>query len=244
LSSQFTEHILEARRPRLAAEREGTDKLREIKWSHIGKGDYEAYKRVIDTYFDFVDQHNTGGPGSVEFHCTIVLTQVRERPFSGARGKKNMNYEYWNHCLNLAIYHKYSLFHIYLDRRHSDDAEAKSYDQSLRRSLRSKLINMHDSRDNAVRKVQSHHSHEFQGLQIADLLIGAVAFRLNRHYEADAANADKKQLCEYILRKGDLWEHINADRRTYREKKFGRFQLWQQRPKEALANPPKPKKAT
>jgi hypothetical protein len=212
-----------------------------MKWSAVGKGDFEAYKRVVDAYFDFSEKDGTAGRGSVEFHCSVVLTQVRGRSFSGQRGKKAIGYEFFQHCLNLSIFHKYSLFHFYLDRRHSDDAEAKSHDQKLRKKLCSLLRHKDDPRVYAARKVNSRHSHEVQGLQLADLLIGAVAFRLNRHYDSDQANPDKKLLCEHILRRGGLWDYINVERSTFREKRTGRFQLWQQRRLEAINNPPKPR---
>ena len=90
--------------------------------------------------------------------------------------------------------------------------------------------------------MKSLHSHEVQALQVADLLIGAVAFRLNRHFDADKANPDKQQLCEYILRRGGAWDYIDSERGTFKEKKEGRFQIWPQRPAEAKKNPPTRKK--
>ena len=235
-SEQFKSDILEARRPRLEAERAGTDELREIKWSQIGKGEFDAYKRVVDAYFDFAAKHVKSSEGTVEFHCSVVLTQVRGRAFSGERGTKAFNNEVFQHCLKVATYHKTNLFHVYPDRRHSDDREAAEHDSKLRKKLCSLLAHNGDARNYAVRKVRSRHSHEVQALQVADLLIGAVAFRLNRHYDSDKANPDKQQLCEYILRRGDAWDYVKED--TFRPKLEGRFKIWMQRPAEAKKNPP------
>lgn len=241
-SEQFESDILEARRPRLTAEREHTDQLREMKWKDVGKGEFEAYRRVIDAYFDFTGDHMKSASARFEFHCSAVLTQVRGRAFSGGRGKKGFNNEIFQHCLKLAIYHKTNLFHVYLDRRHSDDEESADHDSKLRKKLCSLLRHNGDPRSYAVRRVQSLHSHEVQALQIADLLIGAVAFRLNRHFDAAGASADKQQLCEYILRKGGAWDCFNSERGTFREKRDGRFQIWIQRPTEAKKNPATPKR--
>jgi hypothetical protein len=92
-SEQFKQDILEARRPKLAAERVGTDELREMGWSEVGKGGFEAYKGVVDAYFDFADKRMRSSEGTVEFHCSVVLTQVPGRAFSGERGKKAFNNE-------------------------------------------------------------------------------------------------------------------------------------------------------
>ena len=86
-SRQFEQVILEARRPKLAAERAGADELCEMGWSEVGKGGFEAYKRVVDAYFDFADKHIKSSEGTIEFHCSVVLTQVRGRTFSGERGR-------------------------------------------------------------------------------------------------------------------------------------------------------------
>lgn len=123
-SKQFENDILESRRPKLAAERADTGELREMKWKDVGKGQFEAHKRVIDAYFDFAGKHMKSSEGTVEFHCSVVLTQVKGRAFNGSRGKKGFNNEVFQHCLKVAVYHKTNLFHIYLDRRHSDDKEA------------------------------------------------------------------------------------------------------------------------
>lgn len=243
LAEQFEQDILEARRPKLAAERAGIDQLCEIGWSEVGKGGFEAYKRVIDAYFDFADKHIKSLEGTVEFHCTVVLTQVRGRAFTGERGKRAFTNEVFQHCFKVAIYHRSALFHIHPDRRHSDDAEAAKHDSSLRKKLRGLLMRAGDTRNNPVRKVKSLHSHEVQALQVADLLIGAVAFRLNRHFDADSANPDKVRLCEYILKRGGAWNYFDGEAGTYKEKTAGRFQIWQQRRAEARRNPPARKKA-
>lgn len=237
-SDKFEQVILEARRPRLAAEQTGTEELRELKWSDIRKGEFEAYKPVVDAYFDFEEKHIGTGIGTVEFQCTVVLTQVRGRTFSGARGRVPFNKEVFQHCFKIALYHKASLFHLHPDRRYSDDGQQARYDSSLRKKLRGLLIRAKDARNTAVRKVESLHSHDRQALQVADLLIGAVAFRLNRHYDKDSANPDKVRLCDYILDRAGAGNYIDGERGVFRPKTSGRFQIWQQRRAEAIRNPP------
>jgi hypothetical protein len=200
----------------------------------VSSGDFEAYKRVVAAYFNFAGMRVKSSEGTVEFHCTVVLTRVRGRAFSGQRGKVAFNKEIYHHCMSVARYHKRKLFHIYLDKRHTRDSD--KYDLQLRNTLCRRLKKEGDRREWAVRRVKSRRSHEVQALQVADLLFGAVAFRLNRHFDAQDANADKKQLCEYILRKGGAWDNFGDH--GFRETKKGRFQIWVHRPKEAAANSP------
>jgi len=237
-ADQFEQDILAARRPRLAAEREGTTELREIGWNEVGKGQFEAYKRVVDAYFYFAAKHVKSGEGRVEFHCSVVLTQVRGRAFSGERGQKQFDNEVFQHCLTVARYHKANRFDIYPDRRHSDEVITKKSDLQLRNRLCRELTREGDSREWAVRRVKSRHSHDVQALQVADLLIGAVAFRLNRHFDSDKANPDKVELCEHILRAGGAWDYIDDERGTFRPKEEGLFQIWPRRKAEAKKNPP------
>jgi hypothetical protein len=123
LSEQFKDDILEARRPRLAAERSGSAELREMGWKKVSSGDFEAYKRVVAAYFNFAGLRVKSSDGTVEFHCTVVLTRVRGRAFSGQRGKVAFNKEIYHHCMSVARYHKRKLFHIYLDKRHTRDSD-------------------------------------------------------------------------------------------------------------------------
>lgn len=243
LAEQFEKDILQARPPRLAAERPGRSEPYEMKWSEVDRVGFEAYRPIIDAYFDFADKHINPGEGTVEFHCRVVLTQVRGRTFSGKRGRVPFNKEMAQHCLKVAIYHKSALFHIHPDRRHSDDAQSAEVDLSFRKRLRGLLKLAGDTRETAIRRVELLHSHNVQALQVADLLIGAVAFRLNRHYNSETANPDKVRLCEYILQRGKAWSCFDSEAGTYIEKTTGRFHITQARPAEAKRNPPARRKA-
>jgi hypothetical protein len=60
-------------------------------------------------------------------------------------------------------------------------------------------------------RVQFCFSHEDQALQISDILIGAIAYRLNRHYDRPDANEDKKRLCDFIFQKTGFDKRIFPD---------------------------------
>jgi hypothetical protein len=123
------------------------------------------------------------------------------------------------HCLSIGRRHRHKLFHVYPDER-STDTTMKRMQVILCRGIRKEG----DTRDWPFRRVRFQKSHEVQALQVSDILIGAVAYRLNRHYDAPQANPDKKALCEYILRAGHAWDHFGE--KTFRPREFGRFIIW------------------
>jgi hypothetical protein len=63
------------------------------------------------------------------------------------------------------------------------------------------MLKENDVRDHPIRRVKFRKSHEHQALQISDILIGAIAFRLNRSYDQPIANKDKKLICDYVFKK-------------------------------------------
>ena len=86
-----------------------------------------------------------------------------------------------------------------------------------------------DKRDFAFRRVKFRPSHEYQALQVSDLLIGAVGYRLNRNYDRPNANKDKKLLCDYVFAKTGFDKFIGYN--TFAEKPYGTHQLWFRRHK-------------
>jgi hypothetical protein len=68
-------------------------------------------------------------------------------------------------------------------------------------------------------------------LERFDILIGAVAYRLNRHYDRPSANADKTRLCDFVLKRTGFDKYINVEKGSFRQKRFGTSQLWYRNPK-------------
>jgi hypothetical protein len=89
-------------------------------------------------------------------------------------------------CLSIAKRARVELFHVYPDQR-SPKQPIEKMAPMLSRGLRK----WGDKRDHPFRRVKFFLSHEHQAVQISDILIGAVADRLNRHYDRPEANNDK-----------------------------------------------------
>ena len=44
----------------------------------------------------------------------------------------------------------------------------------------------------------------YQALQVVDILIGALAYRLNGHYQQSNASPAKKELCDFVLQQAKI----------------------------------------
>ena len=125
--------------------------------------------------------------------------------------------------MSIARRHSNNLFNVYPDERSTDQSM-----EQMRRILNYGVRREERTRPTAFRHVEFRKSHKSHAIQISDLLIGAVAYRLNGHYN-QPGGADKKKLCEHILKSGHYWEFISS--RGFREKSWGRFQVWFRRHK-------------
>jgi hypothetical protein len=222
-SAEFEADMFEARSPRLRYDSKGQP--REMGWSEVSKGDFDDYAKVLDAYFNFAGRRLRGRSGVVKFYCSVVNTHVRGRSFSkGRRGQIGFDREIYSHCMHIGRIEKMELFHIYPDHRTTNQPVQK-LGLILCRGIRKKG----DRRDYPFRRVQFRFSHEHNALQISDILIGAVAYRLNRHYDRPNANKDKRRLCDYVIKRTGFDKYIRDS--SFRQKKFGRCQLWYRDPR-------------
>jgi hypothetical protein len=224
LSRQFERDIIEARWPRLAWRLNRKMQPTEISWSDVSKGDFPAYKKVVDAFFSFAKRHDTD---RLEFFGSIVDTHIRGRHYSGQSGEIGFDREIYFHCMSIARRHRDKLFHVYLDERTTAHSTPANTQMILRAGMRKDNYNR--GRDRTFRRVQYRRSHDVQALQISDLFIGALAYRLNRHYDKPGG-VDKKLLCEYILQQGKFWHYIQPD--SFREKGTAPFVVWFRRHKQ------------
>jgi hypothetical protein len=221
-SAEFEADMFEARSPRLRRDSKGHP--REMGWSEVSKGDFEDYARVLDAYFTFAGRRLRSRRGVVKFYCSVVNTHVRGHSFSkGHRGQIGFDREIYSHCMHVGRIEKMELFHIYPDHR-TTNQRVEKLGFMLCRGIRKKG----DKRDYPFRRVQFRFSHEHNALQISDILIGAVAYRLNRHYDRPNANSDKKRLCDYVIKRTGFDKYISHS--SFRQKRFGVCQLWYRNP--------------
>jgi hypothetical protein len=220
-SSLFEQTILKARLP-LIPQHHPNGQLRQIGWREFAPDELETYKRVVDAFHSF-RQHLSPFNESIEFLGSIIDTHVRGRRYSGRAGKIGFDREIFYHCLRLGRRFDQALFHVYPDFRSVKDPKDLT---RLRYMLNRGIKRNHDDmRDWPYRRMQFRTSHQWQALQVSDLFIGALAYRLNRHYDNPKANPKRKELCDYILRRAHLFAIFKRGK-VKKWKDWGNFRYW------------------
>jgi hypothetical protein len=204
--AQFDRLIHQARQPELP--------FGEMKWEKVSRSKLPAYKRVIDAFFD-------GDPDCkpMEFHSVVVhMPDIKDRLFNSGSREVGFNKDVYQLCMKFGRLYRDRLFHVYPDHR-----ETKNSSEELRLILNRAMRKKADPRDWPYRRIHFQDSKRIQALQVVDVLIGALAYRLNRHHLKDGASATKSELSQHVLDRARI-------RDIYRDTAVaGKFTIWHRR---------------
>ncbi|MGE3251651.1 MAG: DUF3800 domain-containing protein [Hyphomonadaceae bacterium] len=187
----------------------------EIGWTKVSRAKLDAYKRYTDVFFE---SGTLDSP--LEFHVLIVDThQINDRAFNKGSREIGFNKEVYQLCTKIGrrLYGD-RLFHIYPDKR-----STKSKPEELRDILNHGARRRNDPRDWPFRRLHFRDSAESLPLQLTDVLLGAVMFRLNGHYDAPNASEAKRQLSDHVLGRAGI-QRVDRDTAM-----AGKFTLWHRR---------------
>jgi hypothetical protein len=180
-----------------------------MKWGKISKFKLAAYKRVVDLFFE-------RQPGlTLDFHCLVVdTTRLDHKRFNEGSREVGFNKEIFQIAAKFGRLYR-CLFHIYLDRRTTNQLPEK-----LRTMLNFDARKKGDKRDWPFRRLQFRDPENTLLLQLADILIGAVAFTLNGHHLLPGASPAKRELAAYILMTAGITD-VHRDTKV-----SGKFTIW------------------
>jgi hypothetical protein len=202
-SSALEEAIARARLPELPSG--------EMGWTKVSRTKLPAYRRVVDLFFD-----NGEGFSPFEFHSLAVDThKLRDGVFNEGSRSIGFNKEIFQLCMKFGRLYGGRLFHVYPDQRNTDQSP-----DELRLILNRAIRNKGDGRDWPFRRVHFRDSSSLQVMQLVDVLLGAIAFRLNGHYDRPDASPAKQELCDHILGRGRVGDVTRDTAVT------GKFTLW------------------
>jgi hypothetical protein len=156
----------------------------EVKWSKVSPGKRQLYLDLIDYFFDDDDLH---------FRALIVPDKslLRHDAFSG-QDHDTWYYKMYFDMLKV-IFRPDARYRIYLDIKDTRGAQKAA-------KLHEVLCNdRYDFSRKVIERLQLVHSHEIEQLQLADLLIGAIAY-LNRGL---GGNAGKEALIERMQQRSE-----------------------------------------
>lgn len=185
----------------------------EMKWTKVSKSKLAAYKRAVDAFFTGIDDFST-----LDFHCLVVDTyKIDDKRFNEGSRDIGFNKEIYQLLMKFRRLYR-GLFHVYPDRRSTSQRT-----EDLRLILNRGSAKKGDGRDWPFRRVHFRDSDQELVLQIVDILIGAVAFKLNGHDRAENASPAKIDLCEHILSRAKV-KDVTRDTST-----AGQFTIWHRR---------------
>jgi hypothetical protein len=180
----------------------------EAKWGKVSKAKLPAYKRIVDVLFDNLDDY--------QFHSLFVdTTQQDHKRFNDGDSETGFNKEIYQLANKVSQIYSKRYFHIYPDYR-----DTKNTPEELRVILCLGAAKRGDKRDWPVRRCQFRDSKLTIPLQLADILIGAIAYQMNGHHKAKDANPAKVELAEYIMKRAGIADITKGTARV------ARFSVW------------------
>ena len=185
----------------------------EMKWGSVSRGKFVAYRRLVDAFFT--------DPAflAVDFHSTVVDTWGQDHQrFGDVDRDKTFNKELYQLATKFARLYPSRLFHLYPDER-----ETVNRPGELRDILNFGRRKSRDPRDFPFRRTHFRKSHETPLIQMVDILLGSIAYRVNGHANAIDASPAKVELSRHILQCGGVRNPmIDTARR-------GKFTVWHRR---------------
>jgi hypothetical protein len=200
----FESDIIAARDPLIPIARpDGTPRV--IKWEKANAYNLASYKKVVDAFFFFPQKHRLPIRKNVDINCVVVDTSKKALKATGDGDVEiGFNKEVYFLCAAMvAKRFKTELFHLYPDRR-----ETTRPLNEAQKIMNYGARKYGDKRPWLFRRLRFHDPEKCQGLQVVDIFIGAIAYRLNGHYDKPDANPAKKELSDYILSKAKITDPL------------------------------------
>jgi len=163
----------------------GLSHLPEMKWTKVAKGKLDAYKGLINYFFDYAD---------LSFRAVVV---DKEQLNHGAFKQNHDQFYYKIYWQMLEwLIETNNKYHIYLDIKDTQGVEKV-------KKLQEVLCNsQHDFNKDIIARVQEVRSHEIALMQITDLLIGAISYA-NRYPNGGESEA-KEAIIELIRKRSGV----------------------------------------
>jgi hypothetical protein len=163
----------------------GLSHLSEMKWTKIANGKLDAYKDLINYFFDYKE---------LSFRA-IVIDKEQLNHDGFAQTHDQFYYKIYWQMLEWLI-EPSSKYHIYLDIK---DTQGVGKVKKLQEVL---CNSKHDFDRDIIAKVQEVRSHEVAIMQLTDLLIGAISYA-NRYPEGGKSEA-KETIIELIRKRSGV----------------------------------------
>lgn len=154
----------------------------ELKWTKVSKSKLKFYQDLLDYFF---------AKEGLNFRCLLVDQKEKlDHSYFNQGSHDSFYYKMYYQLLLNVVCKLESQFNVYLDIK---DTRGSRRIRELRKILHSKL---HDLQESTVRQIQLVHSHESELIQLADFLIGAIAY--SKRTDIPKKNSAKKAISERV----------------------------------------------
>ncbi|HDL86730.1 MAG TPA: DUF3800 domain-containing protein [Candidatus Acetothermia bacterium] len=186
---------------RVIKEKHGLGRDFEVKWTKVSPGKIDFYIALIDYFFAEPDLH---------FRALIAADKTRLQHEEYGQSHDEWYFKMYFTMLK-AIFRPNASYQIYLDIKDTRSAP------KVKKLWDVLCNNAYDFSREIIQRVQTVRSHEVEQVQLADLLIGAVAYA-NR----DLSGSSAKQQLVKLIRKRSGYSLTRST--LYREDKLNLFQ--------------------
>lgn len=204
------------------------DFLGEFKWTKISEKYLPVYKDIVDLFFQLIDQNK------IRFCVMLVDTHnptVQAYDNIKRDGYFKLMYQLYLHNCKVP-----GIYKIYPDRitNPSHKVNLETLRATLERSLAKKfadLVPPENKPDSYVNNITPVDSKKVQIIQIVDVIIGAVGYFQNRHFQETGARKSKRELMKYVFDKLIYSGMIKISGKKFLIARSTRFNIWLFRPK-------------
>lgn len=203
----------------------------EFKWTKVSRRYIDVYKQVIDLFFDWIK--------SDQIRSCIMLVDSYDQ---NVQAHNNLQKDGFFKLLYQLYYHNSlipGIYEIFPDRitNPTHKVNLPILKQSLNRAFQTKFASKMNFDDfariqNFVRNIVPCDSKEFPLIQVLDVVMGAIGYFQNRHFEREGASEVKTDLMKYVVDKLIYSAFVKVEGKKYLIAKSTKFNIWKFRPKE------------
>jgi len=189
----------------------------ELKWTKVSRGKLEEYKFLMDQFFALNNN------GLLDFHCLVLDSKLIDHARFNNNDKELGFYKFYYQLFLHGFGRRYGrerIFHAHLDQRQTGYAL-----NDLRKVLNKGCSFRYRLDHNPFRLVEYRNSKDENLIQIADILIGSIGARKNKHQLLPNASKAKAELASYIRESAGLTEDISTTKMTENSFSVWNFRL-------------------
>lgn len=182
----------------------------ELKWGSVSRSKLEAYRRIVDSFF------GAACFWGADFHTIVIDTWGQDhQAFGDGDRDKTFNKELYQLATKFARLYPERLFHLYPDER-----ETAHRPGELRDILNFGRRKNRDKRDFPFRRCHFRNSKHTPLLQVVDILLGALAYKVNGHDKVEGASIAKAELANYVMMMAGIKEPMRDTAMS------GKYTVW------------------